>query len=211
MGSVWERLFDTVIVLATPLLAAVAKKAKTKRGAAYPARKRPQAAKRPARRTVAKKAARPTAAKKAARPKKLSGRPGVRARGRAAVGTAPLSKAPAAPPARPGPPPPKPVPPTGRAILLAPESGKFADSLHPKFRWLSVGGAARYEVAWSDRADLADSHTIVSIATEAAVPDEEPLSVGVTYYWRVRGGNESGWGPWSPAASFQVLEEPPIA
>ncbi len=193
MRSLLERLFDTITVLATPLFAAaVTKKTKAKSAAARPSRKRAP---------TPRKRARPAAAKKAARPKKSPGRPPAR--------TAPATKAPGTLPARPGPPPPKPAPPTGRAILLSPENGKFADSQHPKFRWLSVGGATRYEVAWSDRPDFSDSFTIVSIATEAAVPTEEPLSVGVAYYWRVRGGNESGWGPWSPAASFQVLEEPP--
>ncbi len=226
MSSLLERLLDTVIVLATPLFAVVAKKVKPKRAASRFARKRSSAAVKPARRTAVKKAARraarkraarpragkraiqKTAAKKGARPQKSMGRVGARAGGRAAAGTTP-TKPPASQPARSGPPPPKPVPPTGRAILLSPGNSKFADSLHPKFRWLSVGGATRYEVAWSNHAEMSGSHTIVSIATEAAVPDEEPLSVGITYYWRVRGGNESGWGPWSPAASFQVLEEPP--
>jgi hypothetical protein len=100
----------------------------------------------------------------------------------------------------------KPAPPTGRAILISPENDKFADSVHPTFRWLSVGGATRYEVAWSDSPDWSQSHSIISIATEATVPVEKPLRLGVTYYWRVRGGNESGWGPWSSSASFRVLE-----
>lgn len=210
MNSLAERLFDTVIVLATPLLAAVKKKTKPKRAAARHNRKRAPA-KKPARRTAVKRPARAAVAKRGARAKKTAGRAGARSGGRAGTGTATGTRAPAAPPARPAPPRPKPVPPTGRAILLAPENGKFADSLRPKFRWLSVGGATRYEVAWSDEDDFSDSQTIVSIATEAAVPDEEPLSIGTNYYWRVRGGNESGWGPWSPASSFQVLEEPPTA
>jgi hypothetical protein len=104
-------------------------------------------------------------------------------------------------------PPPKPTPPIGRAILLSPENDKFADSLHPTFRWLSVGGATRYEVAWSEDVALAASHTLLSIATEATVPEEEALRLGGMYYWRVRGGNESGWGPWSALAAFRVLEE----
>ncbi|MBI3912779.1 MAG: hypothetical protein HY327_01090, partial [Chloroflexi bacterium] len=37
----------------------------------------------------------------------------------------------------------KPVPPTGRAILISPENGKYVDNLNPSFRWLSVGGATR--------------------------------------------------------------------
>lgn len=106
-------------------------------------------------------------------------------------------------------PPAKPVAPAGRAILIAPENEKFTDSVQPTFRWLSVGSATRYEVAWSESPDLTSSHSLVSIATEATVPVEKPLRLGATYYWHVRGGNESGWGPWSATASFRVLEEPP--
>ncbi len=195
MTSFLERLSDAIISFASLLFAAaVTKKTRPKRAAARAARKRAPAA---------KKRARPTTPKKAARSRKSAGRPPARA--------APPAKTPTAPPAHPSPPKPKPAPPTGRAILLSPENNKFADSRYPKFRWLSVGGATRYEVAWSESPDFSDSFTIVSIATEATVPAQEPLSVGLTYYWRVRGGNESGWGPWSPAASFQVLEEPPAS
>lgn len=102
---------------------------------------------------------------------------------------------------------PKPVAPSGRALLLSPENGKFTDSVHPRFRWLSVGGAARYQIEWSDKPDFSESYASVSIATEAVVPVEKPLRIGGLYYWRVRGGNEGGWGPWSAPASFRVLEE----
>ena len=104
-------------------------------------------------------------------------------------------------------PPPKPVQPVGRPILLTPEQGKYADSINPRFRWLSVGGATRYEVNWSLDQNLANAYTVISISTEASVPVEKPLTVGMTYYWRARGGNEAGWGPWSNIGSFGVLEE----
>jgi hypothetical protein len=103
--------------------------------------------------------------------------------------------------------PPKPVPPAGRAILLSPENEKFSESLNPTFRWLSVGGATRYEVAWSEEPNVSQAHSIVSLKTEAAVPVEKPLRLSVNYYWRVRGGNEGGWGPWSAIISFRVLDE----
>jgi hypothetical protein len=103
---------------------------------------------------------------------------------------------------------PKPVAPTGRAILLSPENEKYADSEHPTFRWLSVGGATRYEIAWSDDMAMNSSHSIFSIATEATIPVEKPLRAGAAYHWHVRGGNESGWGPWSAVSSFRVLDEP---
>ena len=104
-------------------------------------------------------------------------------------------------------PPPKPVAPVGRPILLSPEQGKYADSVNPRFRWLSVGGATRYEINWGQDPNLESAYTVISIATEAAVPVEKPLAIGATYYWRVRGGNEAGWGSWSNTGSFSVLEE----
>lgn len=103
----------------------------------------------------------------------------------------------------------KPVAPAARPQLLTPENGKYADSVYPKFRWLSVGGANRYEVTWSEHPDLTDAQSVNSVATEVAVPAERPLRAGAIYYWRVRGGNAGGWGPWSSLSSFQVLEGPP--
>lgn len=151
--------------------------------------------KKPLGRGKVKPAARPSPAKKSARDKTTK-------RGRVKPPVQPAVAKPA-----PAEPLPKPVPPTGRAILLAPENQKFSDSLHPTFRWLSVGGATRYETAWSEDSHFTQSHQVISIATEATVPVEKPLRLGGTYYWRVRGGNESGWGPWSATSSFRVLEE----
>ncbi len=224
MSSLLERLLVTLSVTATPLFAAAtAKKQKPKRA---PGRRMPRKtagraagrvkrrdvkrpAKRASRRPGAARGRRPLRSKPSARaPKppartqKTAGRAGARPKTpepRAAAVTAPAPK---------GPPKPKPVAPTGRALLLAPERGKFAERT-PSFRWLSVGGATRYEVAWSERPDFSDSRTLVSVATEAALPPDQSLRIGSTYFWRVRGGNEAGWGPWSPAASFQVLEELP--
>lgn len=201
MSSLLERLFVTASVIVAPLLAAATTPKKPTAKAAKPRKAKPA---RPAREKktalrAAKKPARPTSARTA-----KNNRSGSRQKEQEPpTAKAAESRAPRAEPAH------KPVPPTGRALLLAPENGKYADSIHPKFRWLSVGGATRYEVAWSEHPDLSGAHSVISVATEAVVPVEKPLRVGATYYWRVRGGNEGGWGPWSPAISFQVLEEPP--
>lgn len=199
MMTLSQSLWQALLIGATPLtMAAVKGKAqKSKPSKTKPTPRRAKSARTPARP--------PARAKPTARPAKPSAKKTV-------------TRAPA--------PPPKPVapksatsatttpvpadakspPPTGRAILLSPEGGKFADSINPRFRWLSVGGATRYQVEWSDKPDYTDSHTITSPATDAMVPVEQPLQLGVTYYWRVRGGNESGWGPWSATALFRVLE-----
>ncbi|MEW5719509.1 MAG: hypothetical protein AB1817_12825 [Chloroflexota bacterium] len=193
-----------ILCAASPLVLAAAK------GKRKPIKKRGKRPSPTARSRVKRSQSKKPRAKKAAHPTKRLPRSGVRGKPVAGRARPPLH-APVAPAAAPKPaepaPPPKPVPPIGRAILLSPENEKFVDTFHPTFRWLSVGGATRYEIAWGEDATLAASHTLLSIATEATVPAEETLRLGVTYFWRVRGGNESGWGPWSAVASFRVLEE----
>jgi hypothetical protein len=183
-----------LVVLATPLwMASTTKKKKTA------AKKIKRTSKRPAQRATSRKSAPRAGDKKNVK--------------------APLKKQARAAP-KPPPPAPKieeeepfvpPVAPIGRAILLVPEpkEGSSVESLHPTFRWLSVGSATRYEVQWGEDATLATKYASISLSTEATVPLEKPLSVGSIYYWRVRGGNDGGWGPWSPTASFRVLEETP--
>ncbi len=159
-----------------------------------PVAKPPRAAARPARPAAKAKPAKPEKGS-ARKPARRSPMPETKPKAASSAATAPA--APAV----------KPAPPFGRALLLAP--GNYVDTVHPRFRWLSVGGATRYEVAWSDKPDLSNQQSVISAATETAVPDEFPLRVGSLYYWRVRGGNNGGWGPWSNTASFQVLEAPP--
>jgi len=204
MRVLLERLMVAAIGMATPLLTAAAT---TKKPARKATRTKAQAA-RPARGKKAQ--ARP---KPAARPKSVKSSPAAKPARRAAPVHPKAQETVKAPARRPEPttPQPKPVAPTARAFLLLPENGKYADSVTPRLRWLSVGGATRYEVQWSEHADLADANTVVSAATEAAIPAEKPLRVGAVYFWRVRGGNDGGWGPWSPASSFQVLEQPPLS
>lgn len=180
MSSILERLFAPVALLFAAA-ATKRKKARRKPGQRPSKKHKKRSASRAARRVSRKsrKKRRAPSAKKAAAHKE-------------SLGGEPL---------------PKPAPPIGRAILISPEDGKYVDSVNPTFRWLSVGGATRYEVLWGEDPGLSNGHSTISLATEAAVPVEKPLRVGATYYWRVRGGNDGGWGPWSPTASFRVLEE----
>ena len=197
---------ERLLLLATPLCLAVStpKKEQVKRSARKTSRTKPA---RGALKRVSKAARRSSrvARQKQARAKSKKGA----ARGRHAPPPKPAPKPAiklAVAPER-AEPLPKPVPPVGRPILLSPEQGKYADSVNPRFRWLSVGGATRYEVNWSQDPNLVNAYSVVSIATEAAVPVEKPLGIGALYHWRVRGGNEAGWGPWSNIGSFSVLEE----
>ena len=182
----------------------------TSKGKRTPVKKRVKRPTRAARSRANRPQVKRARVKKMARPPKRSSRSVGHGR-KETSRTRPSLQTPATPAVTPKPvepePPPKPVRPIGRAILLSPENEKFVDNFHPTFRWLSVGGATRYEVAWGEELTLTASHTLLSIATEATVPVEKSLQLGGTYYWHVRGGNESGWGPWSAIASFHVLEE----
>lgn len=200
MRSLLERL----LVLTTPLFAAATSGKKS----THTKTKRPGTA-RPTTKTTGSKGTRKT-------PVRATPKPALKPKGRAgkAERPVPARKAPEQPAAKTTPPQakaaePKPVAPVGRAILLAPQNGNYAYSVPEfRFRWLSVGGANRYEVAWSEHPDFSGAQVVSSVATESAVP-EKSLRVGAVYYWRVRVGNAGGWGPWSDPNSFQVLETPP--
>jgi hypothetical protein len=81
------------------------------------------------------------------------------------------------------------------------------------FSWYAVLLADRYQLQISTSPSFdttfVDDSTIT--ATSSVVG---PLSDGTRYYWRVRGLNEAGAGPWSSVGSFATLTistEPPLA
>jgi hypothetical protein len=110
-------------------------------------------------------------------------------------------------PVEPFAPPPKPQAPISAPGVFSPRGNQAVESLTPSFRWFYVGGATRYEVAWSQDVHFHKANTLISDQTAAFLDAEHALLPGATYVWRVRGGNEGGWGPWSEAASFSAPEE----
>jgi hypothetical protein len=91
--------------------------------------------------------------------------------------------------------------------LFSPRPGEFAESLTPSFRWFYVGSASHYELVWSLDARFHKAHILLTNQTLASLPPEQALVPGVSYVWRVRGGNDGGWGPWSEARAFTTPEE----
>lgn len=196
-GFGWSLLLERLFIFAVPLLLATASK-KTKSSRKRVKRKPRKSPKQAKARRVKRRAG-----KKSWRRKRIAPKPSRK--------TQPKGKAVQALPkaVEDEEPLPPPVPPYGRAILLVPKDATYVESLHPTFRWLSVGGATKYEVQWGEDPTLTNKYSAISLATEATVPVEKPLRVGAAYYWRVRGGNDAGWGPWSPVSSLRVLEETP--
>ncbi len=105
------------------------------------------------------------------------------------------------------PPPPKPSAPVQAPALFSPQPGEAAESLTPSFRWFYVGAASHYELVWSVDTHFHKAHILFTNQTAASLPPEQALEPGVTYVWRVRGGNEGGWGPWSVTRTFSTPEE----
>lgn len=106
-------------------------------------------------------------------------------------------------------PPPKVEAPIGAPLILLPKGGQPAPSLTPILRWMYVGGATRYEVEMSYDAHFGRGHgiTIVSLQTAITLDSGHALKPSMDYKWRVRGGNDAGWGPWSPTESFRSPEK----
>ncbi len=146
-------------------------------------------------------------------PKRPPGRPRARSsapiKGPAAKKGAPTPRPEPAPEAPPRPPEPKPVAPSAAPGVFSPRTDRPAENLTPSFRWFYVGGATRYEVEWSPEPKFLKTQTETAIAdrTLLTLDEAHALKPGATYVWRVRGGNEAGWGPWSPAESFRAPEE----
>lgn len=107
------------------------------------------------------------------------------------------------------PPPRPPEAPIGAPSILVPKDGLPITSLTPILRWMYVGGATRYEVEWSHDAHFGRGHSISLVATQTAITLEaaNELKPSTMYKWRVRGGNDAGWGPWSPPESFKSPEK----
>jgi hypothetical protein len=65
--------------------------------------------------------------------------------------------------------------------------------------WSSAAGATYYEIIYADNANfnnaISDTTTALSILTDS-------LLCTTTYYWKVRGGDNFGYSPWSDIWSF---------
>ncbi len=105
-------------------------------------------------------------------------------------------------------PPPRVDPPIIAPSILLPKGGLPISSLTPILRWMYVGGATRYEVEWSPDAHFGRGHSITVVATQTAITvgETHELKPSTNYKWRVRGGNDLGWGPWSAPESFRSPE-----
>ncbi len=97
---------------------------------------------------------------------------------------------------------PVPVAPTVAPVTVGPTEATTADSINVVLNWHSVAGADRYEV------QVSVFTTFSSNAFRSVLDDSSTVASGLAanrnHYWRVRAGNDGGWGPWSPRRSFRT-------
>jgi subtilisin-like proprotein convertase family protein len=89
------------------------------------------------------------------------------------------------------------------AVLAAPADGATGQLTAPMLSWQPIPNALLYEV------EVSESPAFTTLAASAVVASgnytvTSPLVNGQVYYWRVRGSNPCGTGPFSEVFAFQV-------
>jgi hypothetical protein len=82
--------------------------------------------------------------------------------------------------------------------LVSPPNGAGVRHDSVVCRWNSLPGATRYAIEWTQDSLFAYPD-VDSLATDTVAVLRVELG---TYYWRVRGRNDAGWGPYSQARNF---------
>ena len=92
-----------------------------------------------------------------------------------------------------------------QVTLLSPANGSTGISLTPTLFWNTAANATAYTVQVSPLSNfslIVDSATVTT--NQRTIPAGK-LNVASTYFWRVRGVDSSGNGPWSDTWNFSTL------
>ncbi|MGB5872230.1 MAG: T9SS type A sorting domain-containing protein, partial [Bacteroidota bacterium] len=93
----------------------------------------------------------------------------------------------------------------GQVELISPAHQATVSSDSAVFQWFNPGGLTnRYWFEIGIDSTFGMFTNIDSLLTDT-VKVFGPLMTGKTYYWRVRGGNLSEWGPFSLVRNFSVI------
>ncbi|HSS97285.1 MAG TPA: hypothetical protein VLK33_09655, partial [Terriglobales bacterium] len=92
--------------------------------------------------------------------------------------------------------------PKNAPALLSPTNGNFINTSAPAFNWGTVADADSYRIQIDNQVNFSSPERMQTLSTTSYV-----VSPGLpdnTYYWRVRGLNSSGAGPWSEIRRITV-------
>ena len=89
-----------------------------------------------------------------------------------------------------------------QVVLLTPESGNGSISVKPGFTWESIARAETAVFQISTEDDFATNVIEISDISTTELTLTDSIQFYQKYFWRVRGINEGGEGPWSEVSSF---------
>lgn len=100
---------------------------------------------------------------------------------------------------------------TAAPVQAEPANGATGVHQLTTFRYQPLAGAQAYQVEVSQSTSFTKPVQLYSngSATEITTYQAFDGGDGQTWYWRVRGRNSEGWGPWSGAFSFQTTPGAP--
>jgi photosystem II stability/assembly factor-like uncharacterized protein len=88
--------------------------------------------------------------------------------------------------------------------LFSPPDGALNQPVSPTLRWLRDTTASSYRLQLATDSLLTNPFIDDSLLTDT-LKTVGPLSNATLYYWRVRGKNHLGIGPWSPVFNFTTI------
>ena len=90
-------------------------------------------------------------------------------------------------------------------VLSSPSDGEEGVGLTPLLKWEESERADVYDLQLSDDSEFSYGLIDTTNISKIEIQINEELEKGITYYWRVRAGNEGGYGDWSDALSFTTV------
>jgi hypothetical protein len=99
------------------------------------------------------------------------------------------------------------VPLPDQVITTLPANNAQSVILKPDFSWQAALNATSYKLQVSTDNQFSSIVFEKTIAGQTTYKTESALTIGTNYFWRVRGNNSTGDGPWSDVKTFQTIQQ----
>ncbi len=76
------------------------------------------------------------------------------------------------------------------------------------FKWNSSIGATKYYLQVNTNSTFTGTSIFDAEVGNVSIYEVTGLTLGVTYYWRVKAGNDAGWSSWSTIRNVVVNDLP---
>ena len=97
--------------------------------------------------------------------------------------------------------------PLNQVILSSPANNATAIAINPTLIWNSLSGATKYDIQVSTNSNF--TSTLINVTDHTSNSyNASGLSNLTTYYWRIRGKNNTETGSWSDVWNFRTISEP---